>query len=300
MDRKEIAWAVGRMQAYIAEHLNEPITLLDLARCAGYSPYHAARIFREETGKPPFEYIRALRMTRAALTLRDQEKRVLDVALDFVFDSHEGFTRAFSREFGITPHAYQRRPVPLKLFLPFSARDRYLFYTKGERTMETKETSTIFIQVIERPARGLILKRGRKATHYFEYCEELGCDIWGILTSVKDALYEPIGMWLPKKLQPEGTSEYAQGVEVPLDYAGEIPEGFEFITLEPCKFMIFQGQPYKDEYFESAILALQAAIDRYDPSLYGYAWADDFAPRFQLAPEGYRGYIEGRPVKEKK
>ena len=154
--------------------------------------------------------------------------------------------------------------------------------------------------MIERPARGLIIKRGRKAAHYFEYCEEVGCDIWGILTSVKEALYEPIGMWLPDKLRPAGTSEYAQGVEVPLDYAGEIPVGFEFVTLEPCKFMIFQGQPYKDEYFESAILALQAAIDRYDPSLYGYAWADDFAPRFQLAPEGYRGYIEGRPVREKK
>ena len=122
--------------------------------------------------------------------------------------------------------------------------------------MEKKETSAIFVQVIERPARGLILKRGKTATEYFAYCEELGCDIWGILTSIKDALYEPIGMWLPKKLRPEGTSEYAQGVEVPLDYAGGIPEGFEFITLEPCKMMIFQGEPYDDAYFETAILAV--------------------------------------------
>jgi AraC family transcriptional regulator len=285
MDRKEIAWAVGRMQAYVAEHLNEPITLLDLARCAGYSPYYAARIFRDETGKPPFEYIRALRLTRAALTLRDQDKKVLDVALDFVFDSHEGFTRAFSKEFGITPHRYKQHPVPLWLFLPYSARDRYLFYTKGEQTMEKKETSTIFVQVIERPARKLILKRGKKAAEYFAYCEEVGCDIWGLLTSIKEALYEPIGMWLPKKLQPEGTSKYAQGVEVPLDYAGAIPEGFELITLEPCKMMIFQGEPYDDANFESAILTLQAAIDRYDPTLYGYQWADEDAPRFQLAPK---------------
>ncbi len=296
MDRKEIAYAVDRMQKHIGEHLGEPITLLELARRAGYSPYYAARIFKETTGKSPFEYIRALRMTKAALTLRDKDIRVLDVALDFVFDSHEGFTRAFSREFGITPHRYKQRPVPLRLFLPYSARDRYLFYTKGEQTMEKKETSTIFVQVIERPARKLILKRGQKAEEYFAYCEEVGCDIWGILTSVKDALYEPIGMWLPKKLRPAGTSEYAQGVEVPLDYAGAIPEGFEIVTLEPCKMMIFQGRPYEDAYFETEILALQKAIDSYDPTLYGYQWDDENAPRFQLAPEGYRGYIEGRPV----
>jgi AraC family transcriptional regulator len=300
MNREEIAYAVARMQKHIGEHLSEPITLLDLARCAGYSPYHAARIFRDEVGKTPFAYIRALRMTRAALTLRDQDKKVLDVALDFVFDSHEGFTRAFSREFGITPQRYKRRPVPLRLFLPYSAKDRYLFYTKGEKTMEKKETSTIFVQVIERPERKLILKRGKKAEEYFAYCEEVGCDIWGILTSVKDALYEPIGMWLPKKLRPAGTSEYAQGVEVPMDYAGEIPEGFDLITLEPCKMMVFQGQPYDDAYFETEILALQNAINAYDPTLYGYQWADEDAPRFQLPPEGYRGYIEGKPVKEKK
>ena len=85
--------------------------------------------------------------------------------------------------------------------------------------------NTVFVQVIDRPARKLILKRGIKATHYFGYCEEVGCDIWGILCSVKEALYEPIGMWLPKKFQRPGTSVYAQGVEMPADYSGEVPEG---------------------------------------------------------------------------
>ncbi len=163
--------------------------------------------------------------------------------------------------------------------------------------MDTKNVNTIFVQVIERPERKVILKRGKKATHYFEYCEEVGCDIWGLLTSIKDALYEPIGMWLPKKFRPEGTSEYAQGVEVSVDYDGEIPDGFEMITLPPCKMMIFQGQHIKDEDFEEEIVSLQEYIDKYDPTLYGYEWANDNAPRFQLNPEGYRGYIEAKPVK---
>ena len=38
-------------------------------------------------------------------------------------------------------------------------------------------------------------------------------------------------------------------------------------------------------------------INAYKPETVGYAWADEDAPRFQLEPHGYRGYIEGRPVR---
>ncbi|MEZ4357236.1 MAG: AraC family transcriptional regulator [Eubacteriales bacterium] len=297
MENIEQVEAVSRMQKYIEEHITRPITLLELSRYAGYSPFHCTRIFREIVGKSPFEYIRALRLSKAALTLRDGNKRVIDVAFDYLFDSHEGFTRAFSKEFGITPYRYKRKPKPITLFMPYSARDQYKYKTRGAKRMDTKNVNTIFVQVIERPERKVILKRGKKATHYFEYCEEVGCDIWGLLTSIKDALYEPIGMWLPKKFRPEGTSEYAQGVEVSVDYDGEIPDGFDMITLPPCKMMIFQGQPFKDEDFEEEIVSLQEYIDKYDPTLYGYEWANDNAPRFQLNPEGYRGYIEAKPVK---
>lgn len=55
--------------------------------------------------------------------------------------------------------------------------------------------------------------------------------------SSKGVLYEPIGMWLPESMRAPGTSEYAQGVEVPLEYDGEIPEGFDCIELPACKIM---------------------------------------------------------------
>ena len=90
------------MQDYIERHITEPITLHMIAQAAGYSPW-TARMFKEFTGKTPFEYIRALRLSRAAVKLRDEDIKIIDVALDFVFDSHEGFTRAFSREFGMSP-----------------------------------------------------------------------------------------------------------------------------------------------------------------------------------------------------
>ena len=163
---------------------------------------------------------------------------------------------------------------------------------------ESPKANTVFVQVVDRPARKLILKRGINATDYFEYCEEVGCDVWDILTDIKEALYEPIGMWLPENMRKPGTSVYAQGVEVPAGFSGKIPDGFDMVDLLPCKMMVFQGAPYDDDNFEQAITGLWETMNRYDPKVYGFEWADEDGPGFQLAPMGYRGYIEARPVKK--
>ena len=287
------------MQDFIEGHIAEPITLRMLADVAGYSPWHSDRIFREFTGKTPFEYIRQLRLSHAAVRLRDEHIRVIDVAFDFVFESHEGFSRAFSKQFGLSPREYARAKPPVKLFMPDRVRDYYLNLQTGDKTLTEKTTAnTVFVQVVDRPARKLILKRGTKASHYFEYGEEVGCDVWDILCGIKDALYEPIGMWLPENLRRPGTSVYAMGVEMPADYSGPIPEGFEIIDLKPCKMMVFQGPPHDDEKFQEAIGDLWEVMKAYNPEIYGFAWADEDGPRFQLEPQGYRGYIEARPVRE--
>lgn len=231
--------------------------------------------------------------------MRDEKVKIIDVALDFEFDSHEGITRAFSKESGITPYKYSKNPTPVYLFMPNSIRDSYLCLLEGVKKMERKaNTNTVFVQVIDRPERKLILKRGKNAEEYFEYCEEVGCEIWGLLISIREALYEPIGMWLPDSFRTPGTSYYAQGVEVPADYAGEVPEGFDIVSLPPCKMMVFQGQPFEDEKFEDAISDLWDVVKTFNPELYGFKWADEDAPRFQMEPQGYRGYIEARPVRQ--
>lgn len=291
--------AVRRMQDYIMAHYQEEITLPDLAKAALYSPWHALRAFSELTGKTPFEYIRAVRLTAAAKKLRDTNQSVLDIALESAFGSHEGFTKAFSREFAISPQRYRRESPPIAFFSYYPV-CHYDTARNEEKGNETMDTTVIFTQVIERPARKLILKRGIKAEDYFAYCEEVGCDIWGILESVKGALYESVGVWLPEGMRKPGTSEYCQGVEVPADFSGKIPEGFDVIDLPACKYMVFHGEPFEDEKFCEAIDTVWDAIERYDPKLYGWEWAKEAGPRFQLAPVGTRGYIEGVPVREVK
>ena len=158
------------------------------------------------------------------------------------------------------------------------------------------EVKSIFVQVVEKPARKVIIKRGKTATEYFTYCEEVGCDVWGLLCSMKSISGEPVCLWLPEHLIPEGTSQYVQGVEVPLDYDGQIPEGFDIIELPKCNYMMFQGEPFAEEDFVEAIQQVWEAIKKYNPETVGYRW-DDLNPRIQLEPLGTRGYIELHPVK---
>lgn len=105
-------------------------------------------------------------------------------------------------------------------------------------------------------------------------------------------------MWLPDMLIKPSTSKYVQGVEVPLDYDNVIPEGFELIDLPASQIMIFQGQPYDDNDFESEIMEVMDAIKAFKPALYGYEFYNKETPRFQLEPRGERGYIEGRPIRK--
>lgn len=287
-----------RMQDYIEMHLTDPITLSAMAHAAGYSPWHAARVFKELSGKPPFEYIRLRRLSLAAVRLRDEGTRVIDVAFDFAFDSHEGFTRAFARQFGVAPHRFRKDKPSVELFMPPRLRDWYTRRQSGEIVVsDKKKPETVFVQVLDRPARRMVVRRGKQAVHYFDYCEEVGCDVWDKLAAIPEALQEPLGMWLPKKMRTPGTSHYVQGVEVPAGYSGPVPEGFELMDLPACQMMVFQGPPFEDSDFEQAIASLWDAMNSYQPQTYGFAWADDDGPRFQLRPEGHRGYIEGRPVR---
>lgn len=288
--------AVHRVQAYIQNNLKNPITLAQLSKVANYSTFHTERLFKELVGYRLFEYIRKCRLTEAAKDLRDGEGKIIDTALDYMFDSHEGFTRSFSKQFGLSPLRYKKNPPPVKYFVPYKALGTEQFNLKKED--KDMETRTIFTQVVQRPKRKAIILRGEKADNYFEYCEEVGCDVWGVLSSVKEALFEPAGFWLPDCMIKQGTSKYVQGVEVPSDYSGEVPQGYELIELEPCQLMVFNSEPYDDENFMEEISQVWRAMEKYNPEVYGYEW-NDSQPSFQLEPKGERGYIEARPVKNK-
>lgn len=283
--------AVQRMQEYIEENLTSEITMADLARVSLYSPWYSYRLFVQLLGMTPAVYIRRLRLSQSALRLRDEKVKITDVAFDTGFESVDGYQRAFYREFGCNPYEYSLSPVPIYLFKPYGVK-----YANIRKDRAMKEVKSVFVQVIEKPARKVIIKRGKEAKDYWKYCEEVGCDVWGLLTSIKSISGEPVCLWLPQKYMKSDTSEYVQGVEVAVDYEGVIPEGFDVIELPSCKYVMFQGEPFEEENFGEAIEQVWSAIKKYNPQLIGYNW-DTENPCIQLEPIGTRGYIELHPVK---
>ena len=225
------------------------------------------------------------------MRLRDESCRILDVAFDLGFGNVDTFTRAFFREFGLNPSDYAKDPVPIPLFIPYGAKYRAL---RKELT-DMPDLKTVFVQTVRKPERLCIIKRGVHAEDYFPYCEEVSCDVWGVLMSMRSLCGEPVCMWLPQWYKKPNTSTYVQGVEVETDYAGAVPEGFDVIRLPEAEYLMFQGEPFREEDYCEAIQAVQQAMDRYDPAVIGYQW-DGENPRIQLEPRGQRGYIELRAI----
>ena len=283
--------AVQRMQEYIEQHLDEEIRPAQLATVSLYSPWYACRLFREETGLTPADYIRKLRLSRSAMRLKTENVRVLEVAMDLGFGSADGYTRAFRREFGCNPAEYARNPVPITLFIPYGVKFKYM----REEADNMEKVQSVFVQLVQKPARRVLIKRGVRAEGHFDYCAEVSCDVWGLLMSMDSLCGEPVCLWLPEAYKKPGTSTYVQGVEVDADYDGIVPEGFDVIDLPAAEYLQFQGEPFAEEHYSEAIAAVWQAMDRYDPAVIGCRW-DDANPRIQLEPKGERGYIELKAV----
>ena len=290
---KEHIMAVQRMQDYIEKHLNENITLSDLSKVSLFSPWYSYRLFKEYTNYTPADYIRRFKLSKSALKLRDENCHIINVAFDLGFQSVEGYQRAFQREFGCNPSEYAKNPIPLHLFIPYGV----IYNEIRKEHKKMKEVKNVFIQCIHKPKRKALIKRGKTADEYFKYCEEVGCDVWGLLTSMHSISGEPVCMWLPEEYRIPGTSKYVQGVEVSMDFKGIIPDDFDIIQLPECDYLMFQGEPFREEDYCQAIEEVQESIKKYNPETMGWKW-DTNNPRIQLEPIGTRGYIEIMPIKQ--
>ena len=96
---------------YIEEHLAEEIKIENLAQLASLSQFYYQRLFSRLVRKPVNEYIKLRRLARASEALLDKSKRILDIALDVGFSSHETLTRTFKSTYGMTPEEYRENPL---------------------------------------------------------------------------------------------------------------------------------------------------------------------------------------------
>ncbi|HEX3380388.1 MAG TPA: AraC family transcriptional regulator [Paraburkholderia sp.] len=97
---------VALMQERLTGDLVEPVTLAEVAKAAGLSPFHAARLFTQSTGLPPHAWRNQMRLQRALAPLRAGVP-VTDVAAASGFTDQSHFTRHFRRMFGVPPGQWQ-------------------------------------------------------------------------------------------------------------------------------------------------------------------------------------------------
>jgi AraC family transcriptional activator of mar-sox-rob regulon len=104
------AGIIRDLLTWLESHLDQPLSLDHVAARAGYSKWHLQRMFKDVTGHAIGAYIRARRLSKAAVALRLTARPILDIALQYRFDSQQTFTRAFKKQFAQTPALYRRSP----------------------------------------------------------------------------------------------------------------------------------------------------------------------------------------------
>ena len=103
---------------YIESHLKDDFSIDDVASHVYMSSGYFQKAFSMLCGYTVSEYIRNRRLAEAGMELLSSNKNIIDIALIYGYDSHDSFTKAFSRFHGATPSAVRRGGCTLKAFAP--------------------------------------------------------------------------------------------------------------------------------------------------------------------------------------
>ena len=112
--------AIGDSIQYIEAHICEEISMDDLARHIGISPYYYQKGFAMLCDFTVAEYIRNRRLALAGRDVVCTDRKIIDIALQYGYDSPDSFTKAFTRFHGSTPTAVRRDGAALKSFAPLN------------------------------------------------------------------------------------------------------------------------------------------------------------------------------------
>ncbi len=112
--------AVQRSIQYMQEHFNETVTVDDLAEIAGLGRSRFSRLFKEQTGQIPLEYLNGLRIERAQQQLLMSKDRLHEIALAVGYSNEYYFSRRFKGSVGVTPGKYRSLyQEGTRIFAPF-------------------------------------------------------------------------------------------------------------------------------------------------------------------------------------
>ena len=141
---------IFRSIAIIEERIQEKLTVENLANSVHFSKYHYQRMFREVVGDSVMRYVTKRRLLLAAEELAETDISVLEIALKYGFDSHEGFSRSFRAYMGVSPTEY--RKYHLTITLPETWKERYIMLYSKTTDEIIRELNSLIVQLKETAA----------------------------------------------------------------------------------------------------------------------------------------------------
>lgn len=233
---------------FIEENLCENISIDQISGQAYFSVTHFYRIFQSMVGDPIKEYIRKRRLSKAAQELLRTDKRLIDIALEFRFESQEAFTRAFFKLFGINPGKYRKSNVEIRFYEKVNIIDKFC-NNNGGITMEPK----------------IIMKNELKVIGYemiTTYEEDRNFNL--IPKFWERFMHENLTGKIPNKVNPNarlgiskeinaGTGSLSYLICTEVNSLDNIPEGMVGKVIPSNKYAVFtaKGQPIPEKIAET-------------------------------------------------
>ena len=313
--RRQIQQIVDEIDGCIRSHDDAALTLRSLSRTLGYSEYYTTRKFREISGMQLRDYLRRRRLAFALREVRDSERSLLDIALDYGFSSHEAFTRAFKDAYGVTPSAYRAAPRPVVLRTKIHPIDRY-FLGLGEIGMATSKdgVKTYFVTI---PAHKFLHIENRESNGYWDFWQKQAlipgqdCEtICGLLESIQGKLDDDGGEYAGQVMGylNDATGRLCDwgylrtecyGARLPADYRGEVPAQMLLTDIPEGEYLVFEHGPFDyEQECRTVEEKVEAAMREFDYAAEGCALDTQTPGRvtyFYFNPGQYFKYI--RPVK---
>lgn len=319
--RRQIQTIIGEIDACIRRRDDEALTLHALAARLGYSDFYMTRQFRAITGLSLREYLRARRLAFALAEVRDTDRRLLDIALDYGFSSHEAFTRAFRAEYGVTPADYRKRPVAVALRTRITAFDRYAFGMEEIGMINTDGSINIYFTTI--PAHRFLYIRNNVSNGYWDFWQHHekipGQDcytICGLLDSIPGKLDDlgsgDISSGAGHVMAYEAAEDGGRfdcypaprwecyGCRVPADYDGPVPDQMRLRDVPEGEYIVFEHGPFDyEQECRTVEFAVDRAWDAFDWNATDYEFDPTMGRMYYFYMDPARCWKEIWPVRRK-
>lgn len=219
---------------YMEAHIAEPVTYADVAKSLYLSGFHFHRMFSMVTGMTPAEYMRRRRLSLAGEALSAAGGKVLDVALQYGYDSPESFTKAFTRFHGITPSAARRSGAVLRQFNRLSVKILVEGGESMQYRIEKRGSFSLIAAVRSFPNAAAGDSDNHEIHNFWMECGENGT-----ISALKRRAAGGALCGVCESVSSD-RPDFRYGIAVPYHDAAPVPAGFERWTIEAGTWAVFQ------------------------------------------------------------